>query len=167
MVDMNWYVVHTNPNKEEIAERHLIRQNYVTYFPRYKKIINHARKISTVVKPLFPRYLFIKIDLYKQRWTSINSTYGVNSLVTMQDKPVRVSKEIINKIKSQEDPDGITEIPFLQNFIKGDEVNIHDGIFSGKKGLFMGLTDDNRVKILFDLLGKEITFSAKNISLVR
>ena len=167
MVDMNWYVVHTNPNKEEIAERHLIRQNYVIYFPRYKKIINHARKISTVVKPLFPRYLFIKIDLYKQRWTSINSTYGVNSLVTMQDKPVRVSKEIINKIKSQEDPDGITEIPFLQNFIKGYEVNIHDGIFSGKKGLFMGLTDDNRVKILFDLLGKEITFSAKNISLVR
>ena len=167
MVDMNWYVVHTNPNKEEIAERHLISQNYVIYFPRYKKIINHARKISTVVKPLFPRYLFIKIDLYKQRWTSINSTYGVNSLVTMQDKPVRVSKEIINKIKSQEDPDGITEIPFLQNFIKGDEVNIHDGIFSGKKGLFMGLTDDNRVKILFDLLGKEITFSAKNISLVR
>ena len=167
MVEMNWYVVHTNPNKEEIAERHLIRENYVIYFPRYKKIINHARKISTVVKPLFPRYLFIKIDLYKQRWTSINSTYGVNSLVTMQDKPVRVSKEIINKIKSQEDPDGITEIPFLQNFIKGYEVNIHDGIFSGKKGLFMGLTDDNRVKILFDLLGKEITFSAKNISLVR
>ena len=64
MVDMNWYVVHTNPNKEEIAERHLIRQNYVIYFPRYKKIINHARKISTVVKPLFPRYLFIKIDLH-------------------------------------------------------------------------------------------------------
>jgi len=163
---MNWYVVHTNVNKEELAERHLTHQNFVTYLPKYKKIVSHARKVSTVVKPLFPRYIFVKMDLYKQRWVAINSTYGVNSLVTMQDEPIKVAQDIISKIKSQEDSDGITDIYSFQNFKEGDVVNIREGIFSGKKGLFVGLADDNRVKILFNLLGKEITFSTKCISLV-
>jgi len=163
---MDWYVVHTKINKENVAESHLKRQNYIIYFPKCKTIIRNTKKISTVIKPLFPRYFFVRIDLCKQNWTSINYTYGVKNLLTMENSPVKVSESIIEKIKSQENPEGITDISFIDNFNKGDELNIHDGVFSGQKGFFLGWTDDNRVKILFNLLGKEITFSAKHVSLV-
>ena len=162
---MDWCVVYTNVNKETIAEKNLIGQNFITYMPKYKKIISHARKISTVIKPLFPRYLFVNVDLVAQRWPIINSTYGVNVIISMEGKPVIISEEIINKIKLCEKPDeNINVVPY-SFMTKGDEVNILEGVFSGKKGIFNGLTDDNRVKVLFNLLGKEVTLSVSRISL--
>jgi len=162
---MDWCVVYTNVNKETIAEKNLIGQNFITYMPKYKKIISHARKISTVIKPLFPRYLFVNVDLVAQRWPIINSTYGVNVIISMEGKPVIISEEIINKIKLCEKPDeNINVVPY-SIMTKGDEVNILEGVFSGKKGIFNGLTDNNRVKVLFNLLGKEVTLSVSRISL--
>ena len=162
---MSWCVIYTNVNKENIAEKNLIGQNFITYMPKYKKIISHARKISTVIKPLFPRYFFVNIDLDKQRWPIINSTYGVNYLISMEGKPVNISEDIINAIKSCEKSDeNINVVPY-SFMAKGDEVNILEGVFSGKKGIFNGLTDNNRVKVLFNLLGKEVTLSVASISL--
>jgi transcriptional antiterminator RfaH len=164
---MEWYAVHTHVNKEVISEINLIRQNFITYLPKYKKIIRHARKKRTVIKPLFPRYLFVKIDLLKQRWASINSTYGVNTLISMADYPVKIPYKIINEIKSYDNSDGLADISPCSDMNIGDEVNIVDGIFSGRKAIFDGLTDDNRVKILFRLLGKELTLSMSPVGVSR
>jgi transcriptional antiterminator RfaH len=162
---MSWCVVYTNVNKEIIAEKNLIGQNFITYMPKYKKVIRHARKISTVIKPLFPRYIFVNIDLVAERWPIINSTYGVNALISMEGKPARISEKIINKIKLCEKQDKNIDIPPYKFMTKGDEVNILAGVFSGKKGIFNGVTDNNRVKVLFNLLGKEVTLSVARISL--
>ena len=164
---MEWYAVHTHVNKESLSEINLIRQNFITYLPKYKKIIKHARKISTVVRPLFPRYLFVKLDLVKQRWHLINSTYGVNVLITMEEKPVKILDKIINEIKSYDNSDVIANISPYSSMTMGEEVNILEGIFSGRKAIFDGLTDDNRIKVLFNLLGKEVTLSMTPIGVAR
>ena len=164
---MEWYAVHTHVNKESLSEINLIRQNFITYLPKYKKIIKHARKISTVVRPLFPRYLFVKLDLVKQRWNLINSTYGVNVLITMEEKPVKILDKIINEIKSYDNSDGIANISPYSSMTLGEEVNIIDGLFSGRKAIFDGLTEDNRIKVLFNLLGKEVTLSMTPIGVAR
>ena len=164
---MEWYAVHTHVNKESLSEINLIRQNFITYLPKYKKIIKHARKISTVVRPLFPRYLFVKMDLVKQRWNLINSTYGVNVLITMEEKPVKILDKIINEIKSYDNSEGIADISPCSSMTMGEEVNILEGIFSGRKAIFDGLTDDNRIKVLFNLLGKEVTLSMSPIGVAR
>jgi len=164
---MEWYAVHTHVNKESLSEINLIRQNFITYLPKYKKIIKHARKISTVVRPLFPRYLFVKLDLVKQRWNLINSTYGVNVLITMEEKPVKILDKIINEIKSYDNSDGIANILPYASMTLGEEVNIIDGLFSGRKAIFDGLTEDNRIKVLFNLLGKEVTLSMTPIGVAR
>jgi len=164
---MEWYVVHTHACKESIAEKNLVRQKFITYLPKYKKVIRHARKVSNVVKPLFPRYLFVKMDLIKQRWTSINSTLGVNILITMDERPVKISDKIINALKSYDNYEGITDITPCLSMEKGDEVDIVEGIFSGRKAIFDGLTDNNRIKVLFNLLGKEVTLSMTPIGVAR
>jgi len=164
---MEWYAVHTHVNKESLSEINLIRQNFITYLPKYKKIIKHARKISTVVRPLFPRYLFVKLDLVKQRWHLINSTYGVNVLITMEEKPVKILDKIINEIKSYDNSDVIANISPYSSMTMGEEVNIIDGLFSGRKAIFDGLTEDNRIKVLFNLLGKEVTLSMTPIGVAR
>ena len=76
-----WYVVQSHPHAELRAVAHLQRQGFETYLPRYRKRRRHARRIETVEAPLFPRYLFVSIDLATQRWRAIHSTIGVSHLV--------------------------------------------------------------------------------------
>ena len=73
-----WFVAHTQPHAEVKATAHLARQGFQIYFPRYLKRRRHARKVDFVAQPLFPRYMFVAIDMATQRWRSIQSTFGVS-----------------------------------------------------------------------------------------
>ena len=76
-----WYVARTLPQRELHAARQLNNQGYPTFVPRYWKNRRHARKIETVSAPLFPRYIFVVVDLTRDRWRSINSTLGVDRIL--------------------------------------------------------------------------------------
>ena len=72
-----WYVTQTRPHAETKAAEHLRRQGFAVYLPRYLKQRRHARRVERAAAPLFPRYVFVSIDLATQRWLSIDSTIGV------------------------------------------------------------------------------------------
>lgn len=71
MSDARWYVVQTQVNGEARAAQNLMRQGFEIYLPRYLKRRRHARKIDLTAKPLFPRYMFVAVDVATQRWRSI------------------------------------------------------------------------------------------------
>ena len=50
-----WYAVHTFPFAEKRAEAQLNNQQFRTFLPKRQKTIRHARKLSTVIAPFFPR----------------------------------------------------------------------------------------------------------------
>ena len=75
------------------------RQGFEIYFPRYLKRRRHARRIETVAAPLFPRYLFVAVDLAVQRWRSIYSTVGLSQLVCNGDEPTAVPDGIVEALK--------------------------------------------------------------------
>src|SRR5215216_7584524 len=84
-----WFLVHTLPKSERKAEFHLGAQGFRTYLPQIRKTIRHARQLKTVRAPLFPRYLFVILDLQRDRWLSVRSTVGVSSLFSSRDgRPV-------------------------------------------------------------------------------
>jgi len=82
-----WYVVRTKTGAEERAVWHLKNQGFVAYLPRYRKQVRHARKTQTVLRPLFPGYVFVNMDIGQQRWRAINGTMGVISLVQVRRRP--------------------------------------------------------------------------------
>ena len=69
-----WYLVHTRPNSERKAEINLEAQGFKTFLPQIDRTIRHARRLTTVRRPLFPRYLFVCLDIGRDRWLSINGT---------------------------------------------------------------------------------------------
>ena len=69
-INSRWYVVQTQAHAETKACWHLARQGFETYLPRYLKRRRHARRVEMVQAPLFPRYLFVVIDIATQRWRS-------------------------------------------------------------------------------------------------
>ena len=150
-----WYVVNTKPNAESRAAQHLVRQGYDVYMPRLLRSRKHARKVDFVVRPLFPRYLFVRLDLACDRWHAVQSTFGVQSLVLAGEKPAEIHEAIIAEIKQREGDDGYIrmEPPALH---KGSKVRLLDGVFHGSEGVFDQATDKHRVAILLRLMGREV-----------
>ena len=73
-----WYVVHTRPFQEEKATFNLSKQGFAFYLPKYLKPRRHARRTDLVLKPLFPRYLFVQWDTEIDPWRSIYGTIAVS-----------------------------------------------------------------------------------------
>jgi transcriptional antiterminator RfaH len=151
-----WYVVQTQPNAENKAVVHLARQGFETYLPRYLKRRRHARRIDLIGAPLFPRYLFVAINMRVQRWRSIYSTVGVTRLVCAGDKPISVVEPVVAMLKQRENADGFVRLDARPRFHVGERIRVLDGIFTDCIGLYDGMSDRDRVAILLDLLGRKI-----------
>ncbi len=151
-----WYVAHTHPHAEAKATAHLNRQGFESYFPRYLKRRRHARRIETVAAPLFPRYLFVAVDLSAQRWRSIYSTVGIARLVSNGDDPSAVPDGIVEALKSREDTNGFIKLDQRPPFRAGDKIRVLDGAFTSCLGLFERMAERERVAILLDLLGRKV-----------
>jgi transcription elongation factor/antiterminator RfaH len=154
-----WYVVQTLPHSERKALFHLERQEYVTFLPRNSKLVRHARKSTTVLAPLFPNYLFVHMDISLQRWRPINGTFGVARLITQNDFPKPVPIGVIEAIQSHANGDGTCNLsPSLK---LSQNVRINDGPFADFIGTLEQLDASGRVRVLLDLMGREVSISAR------
>ncbi len=151
-----WYVVHTQPNGEGRADLNLRRQGFATYLPRYARRRRHARRQDVVRRPLFPRYLFVALDLARDRWRAIHSTFGVDRLVLAGEEPLPVPQGVVEEIRAREGGDGLVTIGLPAGVGPGSSVRLVDGIFADAKGVVERIADDRRVAILLELLGREV-----------
>jgi transcriptional antiterminator RfaH len=151
-----WYVVQTQPRAESKAVFHLDRQGFASYLPRYLKRRRHARRLEIVAAPLFPRYLFVCIDMATQRWRALHSTIGISRLICNGEEPAAVRGEVIEQLRGREDERGFIRLEAHARFAPGDKVRVLDGVFSTCLGLYEGMTDKERVAILLDLLGRKV-----------
>src|SRR6202012_3630755 len=61
--NQRWFLVQTLTRMEPQARMQLHRQGFRTYLPQYVRTIRHARRLRTVLAPLFPGYIFTILDL--------------------------------------------------------------------------------------------------------
>ena len=151
-----WYAVHTLPRGEEKAQRHLENQGHRVYCPQYMRRRSHARRVDWVPAPLFPRYLFVRMDITQARWRAVHSTVGVSHLVCQGDVPIPVPDSLIAEILSREDETGKVVIGKLMPFKKGDRVQFVSGPLAEQTGLFDCASDEERVFVLLNLLGRQV-----------
>ena len=154
-----WYVVQTQANAENRAVVHLARQGFATYLPRYLKRRRHARRVDIVAAPLFPRYLFVEIDMAMQRWRSVYSTVGVSRLVCNGELPASVPDCVVDLLKKRENTSGFIRLDHRLKFKPGDKVRVLEGAFHDCLGIYDGMPDRERVEILLDLLGRKVRVS--------
>jgi transcriptional antiterminator RfaH len=151
-----WYVVHTHPHAEQAAVENLRRQGFRTYLPRCRKRRRHARRTDMVVRPFFPRYLFVCLDLCHQRWRAIMSTVGVSDLVRFGEMPAAVPDGVVESLIARE-CDGLPAEPSVAETARpGDPVRLADGPFADLVARFQEMADAERVFVLLDLLGRKV-----------
>lgn len=151
----HWCAVQTQARAEDKAAFHLRRQGYAVFLPKHLKRRKHARRVDWVPAPLFPRYLFVALDDGASRWWSIRSTVGVSNLVCFGKTPAMVPAGIIAEIEARQDENGMVKLrPGV--FRPGERVRIIDGPLNELEGLFECASDEARVTILLDLMGRQV-----------
>jgi transcriptional antiterminator RfaH len=151
-----WYVVYTHANSEARAYDHLLRQGFRAMLPTYKRWRKHARKRELVERPLFPRYLFVALDMLEQRWRPILSTVGVCDLVRRGNAPAPMPAGLAEAIGERAACGAFDRLAPLEGLHHGDVVRIMEGPFTDLIGRFAGSADNDRVLVLLDLLGRQV-----------
>jgi len=155
---MNWYLVHTKPSQEQCALENLQWQGYECYFPVMPAEKLRLGKISTVLQPLFPRYLFIRLGQgpLAQSWTPVRSTKGVSRLVTFGSTPAKVDDALITLLRGQE---GLVQAEPDRLFKADERVRITSGAFTGIEGIYQMTDGNQRIMVLIELMSKPVKIS--------
>ena len=149
-----WYAVQCLAHREAGAQSHLENQSYSVFLPRRLKTRRHARKLDTVLVPFFPNYLFIHLDVSRERWRSINGTYGVARLVMRGELPAPATVGVIEALRSACDARGI--LSQSCELSEGQPVRILAGPFADFVGELERLDESQRVRVLLDIMGGRV-----------
>jgi transcriptional antiterminator RfaH len=152
----DWIVAHCQANAEIKAEAHLKRQGFEVYLPKIKTTRRHARRIEMVLRPLFPRYLFIGFDENSTHWRPICSTVGINHLLTAGERPLVAPSWVIEQLRQREDKNGLFSGAGEKPFSKGDPIKITRGPLAEHAGIFDYLNDSQRVAVLLEIMGRKV-----------
>jgi|TARA_B100001094_G_C18075799_1_gene742548 transcriptional antiterminator RfaH len=151
-----WIVAHCHANAENKAEVHLTRQGFEVYFPKIQTTRRHARRIELVVRPLFPRYLFICFDKNSTHWRPIRSTVGVSDLLTAGERPLVAPALVIEQLRQREDKNGLFSCAEVRPYNRGDPIKFTKGPLAEYSGVFEHMNDSQRVAVLLEIMGRKV-----------
>lgn len=148
-----WFLAQTKPNCEQIACRNLERQGFATFRPLERHTSVRAGRFLTRVRSFFPGYIFLAVPDAGERWSLVNSTFGVSRLIAFAGKPAQVQQRVIDDLRARcDESDTIT---VHDDLACGSEIEIGQGSFSGFTGRVERLAPDQRALVLIDFLGKD------------
>jgi transcription elongation factor/antiterminator RfaH len=151
-----WYLVQTRPNSERKAELNLGAQGFETFLPQVDKTIRHARRFTSVRRPLFPGYLFVRLDIDRDRWLSVNGTIGVSRLFTQEGRPVAVPVGIVETLLAHSDA-GLTRLD--RSLVEGQRVRVLSGPLTDFTATVLRLDARRRVDVLLEIMGAAVPVS--------
>jgi transcriptional antiterminator RfaH len=152
-----WYVAMTLPRKERVATANLTNQAFRSFLPLQLATRRHAHKFRTELAPVFPRYVFVALDIDVQRWRSVNGTIGIARLLTDGERPLPVAPGVVETLILSCDPRGA--LVFQEDIVVGDRVRLLAGPFAESLGVLQRLDGAGRVQLLLDLIGGPVRVS--------
>ena len=152
-----WFLVYTKARAEARAKKNLENQGFQIFLPMISYESRTKKKIRSL-EVMFPRYLFIKINLEKDNWNKIKSTIGVSHIVMFGQKLAEVPCEIIKFLQERVDENDIAQQKIInEEFQQNDKLIIKAGILKGREAQFLSKTRNERVRILLKSVSELIT----------
>lgn len=146
-----WYCAEAMHGLEKVAARLLHKQGFVVFLPEH--CLTMPGGVQRI-RPLFVGYLFVRLDLTRDRWQPVCTTLGVRRIMSTAEDgrptPLPVG-EIERMIFTARASQGavVSELAFPLIDV-GTLCAVLDGPFADLKGV-CDLSVDDRVELLFDL----------------
>lgn len=148
-----WFLVFSKPTGEQTAKTHLERQGYRVYYPRLVSSQLRRGRWVDCVAALFPRYVFVQLDLARQSLAPVRSTLGVANVVRFGSEATVVPDRLVEGLMGKADPQsGLHRLAAGTGFERGARVRVVAGAFSGLDGIFERAAGCERVVVLLTLL---------------
>jgi transcription antitermination factor NusG len=148
----SWYAIHVRNRHEKLVNLLLLQKGYETLFPSYRDRRKWSDRIKEVELPLFPGYLFCRLDPI--RTLPIVSTPGVVSIVSRGKTPVAVDfDEMIALQRLLASEAGVRPWSFIAT---GERVAIQSGPFAGLEGIVICEKKTLRLVLTITLLQRSV-----------
>lgn len=150
-----WYVVRTKPRAEAVAAANLRVKRIEVYLPR---LATGFAPASTghpqATEPLFPGYLFARLDLAREYHLAAWTPGVANLLCVGEGLPAPIDDAVVESLRSRADGGEILR-PRRELRI-GARVEIRNGPFAGLLAIIdRPCSAAGRVQILLDLLRRQ------------
>lgn len=169
---MTWHVAFTLARAEAIAEHYLRRVGYGTMYLHEAVTVRHARQVTNVLRPYFPRYVFFETALRgpAEGLYSAAKAQGVSQVVGRAGEPLEVPQKVMDELRRRAGPTGLIhakraeEAHFHQ---PGGEVRIVRGSLEGFIAQ-VALDNGHEIRLWLEIFGRptEARIPSKDVEAV-
>ena len=150
-MNKNWYVIRSQPNKENALYQQLSAREYEAYYPSLQ--VKPVNPRSSKVRSYFPGYLFVRADLDEVGQFAFDRIPFAVGLVRFGGNAPALPDMLVNAIQERLDKLNSTGVDLKKQFQEGSQIRIQEGPFKGYDGIFDAhLPGRERVRILLQLL---------------
>jgi transcriptional antiterminator RfaH len=147
-----WFALYTKPCREAFAAANVRDHGLEVFLPRIRRAGCSRRRRAAGTRPLFPSYIFTRMQPARDLHTIRNSP-GVVHIVSSCNRPAPVPDDIIAGLNERLSDDGCLEANHA-DLRPGDEVTIGAGPLRGLIARFERECDDGaRVVLLLNAIG--------------
>jgi transcriptional antiterminator RfaH len=163
---LRWYAIRTKPRKEAEVECRLSRLDLEVFLPWLRARRRVGTRFQWVLTPLFPGYLFSRLDM---QVSGKRARYlpGVVDFLKLGSRIAEVEVEVIQGLRER-CPNGVAQMQ-PRRYKLGEQVNVLEGPFSGLEAVFeREMKGSDRVAVLVGILGQQtrLILSSEMISCV-
>jgi transcriptional antiterminator RfaH len=148
---IHWYALQTHPRKEDALWNELEARNIEVFYPhvRVKPVNPRSRK----VRPYFPGYLFVHLDLDVVGISFLRWMPHTRGLVSFAGEPATVPDGLVFALKRKLEELQVESQELLPGVRRGDLVQVDAGPFGGYLAVFdTRLPGTERVRVLLKML---------------
>jgi transcription antitermination factor NusG len=145
-----WFVAHTRPRAEKKLAEFCVEQGYEHRLPVYRSVKTYARKRVIFEKPLFPGYMFARVER-RHRLTLVQNRYVANLL------DVHDQEEFVGQLDAiYRALDARVEIQVCPEIKPGLQVRIKSGPLRGTEGWVESRAKLSDVHLRLDFIGQAV-----------
>lgn len=147
-----WFALYVAPRHEKVVDRQLNQIGYETFLPLYRSRRKWSDRVKTVDLPLFPGYLFCRLDPASP--LKVVSLPSVWQVVRGGPNGGALTSEEIDAVRR------ITELgrsvePF-NDLAVGEQVRVESGPLAGIRGVLVGFRGSSRLVVSVEQIQRSV-----------
>jgi transcription antitermination factor NusG len=150
--DFPWFAVRVKSNFEKSVATSFLNKGLDVFLPAYKSRRRWSDRCQTIDFPLFPGYVFCRVDLNHR--LSVMTTPGFLYIVGAGQTPTAVDEVEIARLQEIA-RSGLPSLPCRA--MVGQTVLLNNGPLSGLEGILLRVGKENRVYVGVTLLRRGVS----------
>jgi transcription antitermination factor NusG len=152
-----WALATTKPNAERSVEKALERRGVIFHVFRYHSRTIKKGKIVYVLRPVFPRYVFVP---FHSAWMVRHEIEDVLGLVCFGSDVARVPQEVVDGLVKSAGPGDVLDledaIVDASAYRSGDRIVVVVGPLVGQMAIVVRRLPSGKIRCEFDFVGKHV-----------